>query len=68
MKDNVHVLTEEDIDAMFVTDEDQLFTVSEGDLQQIIAHSIKLAQRDIIEQYPHLFEMKEEPKQENLQQ
>ena len=68
--DNVHVLTKEDIDEMFAADEDQTFTVFEDDLPQIIAHSIKLAQKKIVEQYLHLFQLKEEsePEQENLQQ
>ena len=66
--DNVNVLTEEDIDAKLAADEDQTLIVFEDDLPQIIVHNIKLAQKKIVEQYPHLFQLKEEYEieQENL--
>ena len=38
--DNVHVITEEDTDAIFVADEDQMFTVFKDDFPKKIAHSI----------------------------
>lgn len=45
--DCVHMLTEEDIDALFSAQEIQPFTMSKKGLQQIIEHSIKVAQRDV---------------------
>lgn len=58
--DNVHVLTEEDLDELFAVKEVQPFTVSEDGLQQIIAHSIEVAQKEIVEQFGHMFEVSEE--------
>lgn len=63
-EDNVHILTDEELDALFSDDNMQPFTVSESDLQQIIAHSIKVAQREIAEKLSPRFE---EPSIGNVQ-
>ena len=66
--DCVHMLTEEDINAEFATCEIQPFNVSEEDLQHIIDHSIKVAQRDLEKELASTFVVNEQPPQECVQQ
>lgn len=67
-KDNVHVLTEEYLDALFVADKVQPFTVLKEGLQQIFAHSTKVDQREIVQKFDALSEVGDEPSIENIQQ
>ena len=59
--DCVHMLKEEDLDALFAACEIQPFNVSEEVLQQIIDHGIKVAQRDLEKELVSTSKMNEQP-------